>query len=124
MKELLVYLAPLRSIDFEGFANYEGRKFVVPLSYQQKKARVMRKGEQLIVMYDKATSVLSTHDVDWSRKPKTCPGQWTLTEEIAQSEEHPTMPVKVAIRQATPIRSTCFSRFSICGDNREVNNAE
>lgn len=124
MTVLMVYLAPLRSIDFEGFVNYEGRKFGVPLSYQQKKARVMRKGEQLIVMDDKATSVLSTYDVDWSRKPKTCPGQWTPPEEIAQPEEHPTMPVKVAIRQATPIRSTRFSRFSICGDNREVNNAE
>lgn len=124
MTVLLVYLAPLRSIDFEGFVNYEGRKFGVPLSYQQKKARVMRKGEQLIVMDDKATSVLSTYDVDWSRKPKTCPGQWTPPEEIAQPEEHPTMPVKVAIRQASPVRSTRFSRFSICGDNKEVNNAE
>ncbi len=124
MSALLVYLAPLRSIDFEGFVNYEGRKFGVPLSYQRKKARVMRKGEQLVIMDDKATSVLSTFDVDWSKKPKVCPGQWTPPEETAQPEEHPTMPVKVTMRQATPVRSTRFSRFSICGDNKEVNNAE
>ena len=124
MSVLLVYLAPLRGIDFEGFVNYEGRKFGVPLSYQQKKARVMRKGNQLIVMDDAATSVLSTFSVDWSRKPKTCPGQWTAPEETAQPEEHPTMPVKVTMRQAAPVRSTRFSRFSICGDNKEVDDAE
>ena len=124
MSVLLVYLAPLRSIDFEGFVNYEGRKFGVPLSYQQKKARVMRKGNQLIVMDDAATSVLSTFSVDWSRKPKTCPGQWTAPEETAQPEEHPTMPVKVTMRQVAPVRSTRFSRFSICGDNKEVDDAE
>lgn len=124
MTKLLVYLAPVRSIDFEGFVNYDGRKFGVPLSYQKKKAKVMRKGEKLYVMDDTATSVLSTFDVDWSKKPKTCPGQWALSEENAQPEEHPTMPVKVTMRQATPVRSNRFSRFSICEDNEEVKNAK
>lgn len=58
MKALLVYLAPLRSIDFEGFVNYEGRKFGVPFSYTQKKARVMRKGKSFMSLTQAHTRLL------------------------------------------------------------------
>lgn len=124
MSELLVYLAPLRSIDFEGFVNYEGRKFGVPLSYTQKKARVMRKADKLYVMDEKAFSVLSTFEVDWGKRPKTCPGQWAVPETSIQPEEHPTMPVKVAMRQIAPSKNTRLSRFSICCDNKEAKDDE
>lgn len=123
MKALLVYLAPMRSIDFEGFVNYEGRKFGVPLSYTQKKARVMRKGEKLYVLNANTYETLTSFDVDWSKRPKTCIGQWAVPEENAQPEEHPTMPVTVVLRQtACQKPASRLARFSFC-DDEGVNHA-
>ncbi len=117
MSVLLVYLAPLRSIDFEGFVNYEGRKFGVPLSYAQKKARVMRKGEKLYVLNANTYETLTSFDVDWSKRPKTCVGQWAAPEETAQPEEHPTMPVTAVLRQVAPHKPVSrLARFSFCSD--------
>lgn len=121
MSVLLVYLAPLRSIDLEGFVNYEGRRFGVPLSYVKRRARVMRKRDKLFIMDENASAVLSTFDIDWSMKPKVCPGQWATPEENTQPEEHPTMPVKVAMRQVPASVKNRFTRFSICYDKEEVN---
>ena len=41
-QELYFYLCPERKISFDGFVNYEGRRFGVPYSYQQRVCRVMR----------------------------------------------------------------------------------
>ncbi len=38
------YLCPMRRISFEGFVNYEGRRFGVPYFYTGRVARVMRHG--------------------------------------------------------------------------------
>ncbi len=114
---LLIYLAPLRSISFDGYVNYEGRKFGVPFSYKSRRARVMRKGEKLYVLDKDTFNELSSFDVDWSKKPKNCEGQWSIFSITEQPEEHPTMPVTVAMTQvASPVRDSRFARFSITKD--------
>lgn len=45
--ELLFYLCPERRISFDGFVNYEGRRFGVPYIYSGKTARVMRDADHL-----------------------------------------------------------------------------
>ena len=107
---LLPYLAPLRSISFDGFVEYEGRRFGVPLSYTAKKARVLRNGDKLQVLTTEG-SVLSEYSVDWSMKSKTCPGQWDPAVKDCMPEEFPTTPVKV--RMSLTAKSTGrFSRFA------------
>lgn len=114
---LLRYLAPLRSISFDGYINYEGRKFGVPYTYPHRRARVMRKGEKLYVLDKDTYDELSSYDVDWSKNPKNCEGQWAITQITDQPEEQPTMPVTVAMMQiAQPARSSRFARFSICSE--------
>ncbi len=114
---LLVYLAPLRSISFDGYINYEGRKFGVPYSYKSRRARVMRKDGKLYVLDKDTFEELSSFDVDWSKKPKNCKGQWIIPNAIEQPEEQPTMPVTVAMTQvASPVRDSRFARFSITKD--------
>lgn len=111
---LLVYLAPLRSISFDGYVNYEGRKFGVPYSYKSRRARVMRKDGMLYVLDKDTFEELSSFNVDWSKKPKNCKGQWIIPNAIEQPEEHPTMPVTVAMTQvASTVRDSRFARFSI-----------
>ncbi len=44
--ELLFYLCPEHRISFDGFVNYEGRRFGVPYTYSGKTARVMRDADQ------------------------------------------------------------------------------
>ena len=46
--ELLLYLCPERRISFDGFVNYEGRRFGVSYAYVGKTARVMRNGSCFI----------------------------------------------------------------------------
>lgn len=117
MSLLLNYLAPERSISFDGYVNYEGRKFGVPLSYRNKKARVMREGEKLYVMNKDTFEKLSSYVVDWSKTPKSCKGQWNIANITDQPEEHPTMPVTVVMTQvAQPARNSRFARFSICSE--------
>lgn len=60
---LLAYLAPERSISFDGFVEYEGRRFGVPCSYTGKKARVMRSGDELMILTSSG-EVLQRYDVD------------------------------------------------------------
>jgi transposase len=47
--ELMLYLCPERRISFDGFVNYEGRRFGVPYSYAGKTARVLRDHDQLYI---------------------------------------------------------------------------
>ena len=49
--EIRLYLAPERTISFDGFVAYEGRRFGVPYGYEQKTCRVMRDGYTLYI-YD------------------------------------------------------------------------
>ena len=103
---LLAYLAPERSISFDGFVEYEGRRFGVPYSYTGRKARVMRSGDALMILTSSG-EVLQRYDVDWSRVSKTCPGQWA-----PQPEELPTAPVKAAVHVSAHKPDCRFSRFS------------
>lgn len=47
--DLLFYLCPERKISFDGFVNYEGRRFGVPFSYHGSTARVMRKDDMIYI---------------------------------------------------------------------------
>ena len=46
---LLCYLCPERKISFDGFVNYEGRRFGVPFSYRGSTARIMRKDDMIYI---------------------------------------------------------------------------
>jgi len=106
--EVRMYLCPLRRISFDGFINYEGRRFGVPCSYPGKTARVSRDGDTLYVYSADLTAVLTTHNVTWSRRDSFCEDQYEL-----MPEEQPTMPVKTQLRQL-PERtdSLSFEKFN------------
>ena len=110
---LLEYLAPLRSISFDGFVEYEGRRFGVPLSYTAKKARVLRNRDILQVLSVDGV-LLSEYRVDWSMRSKTCPGQW----DTEMPEEHPTAPVKAVMHIRSGKATDRFSRFAFSREKR------
>ena len=95
-REIRFFLCPERKISFDGFVNYEGRRFGVPYSYPGAAARVMRSGDTLYIYSSDMNSLLATHDVTWSRRDSFCEGQYELP---PQPEELPTAPVKTQIRQ-------------------------
>ena len=105
-KTLLPYLAPERSISFDGFVEYEGRRFGVPYTYTGKKARVMRSGDELMILNPNG-ELLQRYGVDWSKISKTCPGQWA-----PMPEELPTTPVKAVVHISVHKPDGRFSRFS------------
>ncbi len=93
--ELALYLCPERKVSFDGFVNYEGRRFGVPYWYAGKTCRVCRDGYILYIYDPEMSKILTTHDVTWSRRDSFCKDQY-LTQE---PEEKPTMPVNTSIRQ-------------------------
>lgn len=93
--ELYMYLAPLRRISFDGFVNYEGRRFGVPYSYAGMTCRVYRDGYTLYILDPDTLEEITSHDVTWSRKDSYCADQF-LSE---QPEEQPTMPVHSTVKQ-------------------------
>lgn len=108
-RELSYYLCPERKISFDGFVNYEGRRFGVPYWYTRKTCRVKRDGYILYIYDTEMTKVLTTHDITWSRRDSFCKDQYTLS----QPEEHPTAPVRVQIKQmAQPEYDPGFGRFN------------
>ena len=103
------YLCPERRISFDGFVNYEGRRFGVPYSYPGATARVCRSGDTLYIYSADLRTLLTTHDVTWSRRDSFCEGQY---DEASQPEEFPTMPVKTQIRQLPrPQADLSFAKF-------------
>lgn len=102
------YLCPERRISFDGFINYEGRRFGVPYSYPGSTARVCRNSDTLYIYSADLRVLLTTHGVTWSRRDSFCEGQY---EELIQPEEFPTMPVKTQIRQLPKPMSLSFSKF-------------
>lgn len=96
--ELSYYLCPERCISFDGFVNYEGRRFGVPYWYTEKVCRVKRDGYNLCIYDTSMRKLLTTHDVTWSRRDSYCKDQY-VTE---QPEEHPTATVKINIQQLDP----------------------
>ncbi len=96
--ELSYYLCPERRISFDGFVNYEGRRFGVPYWYTEKICRVKRDGYNLCIYDTSMRKLLTTHDITWSRRDSYCKDQY-VTE---QPEEHPTATVKINIQQLDP----------------------
>ena len=112
---LLFYLCPERKISFDGFVNYEGRRFGVPFSYRGSTARIMRKDDMIYIYSSDLKQQLTTHDVTWSKRDRFCKDQYTALE---QPEEFPTMPVKAEIvRLPEPEPSLSFEKFNF---DREV----
>lgn len=106
--ELAFYLCPERRISFDGFVNYEGRRFGVPYWYTEKTCRVKRDGYTLYIYDTAMTKVLSTHDVTWSRRDSFCKDQYV----VSQPEEHPSVPVKIHIQQLEAVKEESgYSRF-------------
>lgn len=106
-REIRFFLCPERRISFDGFVNYEGRRFGVPYSYPGRTARIMRSGDTIYIYSVDMFSLLTTHDVTWSRRDSFCEGQYE-----AQPEELPTAPVKTQIRQLPkPTSNLSFAKF-------------
>ena len=111
------YLCPERKISFDGFVNYEGRRFGVPYSYPGATARVSRSGDTLYIYSFDLRVLLATHDVTWSRKDSFCERQY---EEQVQPEEFPTAPVRTQIRQLPkPSPDLSFAKFDFDEEDPE-----
>ena len=107
--ELANYLCPERKISFDGFVNYEGRRFGVPYWYTEKTCRVRRDGYTLYIYDSHMNRQLTTHNVTWSRRDSFCKEQYAFE----QPEERPSEPVKVRIRQIEPPKyESGFERFN------------
>ena len=106
---LMYYLCPLRQISFDGFINYEGRRFGVPYRYSGRSVRVCRKGDTLYIYTPDFKELLVTHEVTWSKRDRYCRDQFPDA-----PEEFPTAPVKVSIKQlAEPdTLAAGFERFN------------
>ena len=106
--ELTYYLCPERKISFDGFVNYEGRRFGVPYWYTRKTCRIKRDGYTLYIYDVNMTKLLTTHNVTWSRRDSYCKDQYADN----HPEEHPTTPVKIHIQQMGPRKyEEGFERF-------------
>lgn len=104
---LRAYLAPVRKISFDGFVNYEGRRFGVPFHYRQTAARVMRKDDTIYIYSLDLRQLLTTHEVTWTYKDRFCPDQYE-----DQPEEFPTVPVQTVIhRLEAPNPALSFEKF-------------
>ena len=55
------YLCPRRRISFDGFVNYEGRRFGVPYWYPDKTCRVNREGRRIHIYSDDLSRELACH---------------------------------------------------------------
>lgn len=105
---LLPYLCPERTISFDGFISYEGRRFGVPYRYHERSVRVRRKRDLLLIYTRDLKELLVTHEVTWSRKDQFCEGQYLSS----QPEERPTAPVKVLIEQRQMLPDNAFDKFN------------
>ena len=111
------YLCPERKISFDGFVNYEGRRFGVPYSYLGATARISRSGDSLYIYSSDLRVLLVTHNVTWSRRDSFCEGQY---EELPQPEEFPTVPVRTQILQLPkPQSDLSFAKFDFDGEGQE-----
>lgn len=110
------YEYPLRKISFDGFVNYEGRRFGVPFSYKRSYCRVGREGYYLTIYSDDLSERLCQHNVTWSRKDSFCDNQFSDN----QPEETPTTAVTAVMRQANiDMPRSAFDKFDFGkGSNR------
>ena len=107
--DVLKYLCPLRTISFDGFVNYEGRRYGVPYWYTKKLCRVRRDAFTLYIYDDELNKELVQHNVTWSRKDSFCKDQYAVN----QPEEYPSVPVKTTVTQLEePEPSSAFEKFN------------
>lgn len=95
-KNLLFYLCPERTISFDGFVSFEGRRFGVPHYYHKKTARVCRLKDTIYIYSSDMEEILVTHNVTWSRHDSYCENQFPSMPSI---EEFPTSPVYAVMTQ-------------------------
>ena len=108
-KELSFYLCPQRIISFDGFVNYEGRRFGVPYWYQKKICRIQRNEFTITIYDDDLSKILTTYDVTWSRQDRFCRDQYVAV----QPEEHPSALVKSKIHQIGETKpASGFEKFN------------
>ena len=104
-----LYLWPERKISFDGFINYEGRRFGVPFWFTGKTCRVSRQNYTLYIYSPDLGRKLSEHNVTWERRASFCEDQFAAE----QPEEFPTAPVTTFMYQPAPApRSDIFERFN------------
>ena len=63
------YLYPERKISFDGFINYEGRRFGVPYSYIGTTARASHNGDTLYIYSINLRALLATHPGSFQVSP-------------------------------------------------------
>ena len=108
-RELSFYLCPLRIISFDGFVNYEGRRFGVPYWYTKRVCRIQRRDYELTIYDDELSRILTKHDVTWSHRAQYCRDQYALP----QPEEYPSMPVRSKIFEIGDREpDSAFSKFN------------
>lgn len=108
-KEVMKYLCPLRRISFDGFVNYEGRRFGVPYQYTKRLCRIRRDAFTIYIYDDELTQVLVRHNVTWSRRDSYCKDQYA----VRQPEEYPSVPVRTTVKQLEqPELSSAFEKFN------------
>ena len=108
--ELLFYMCPERRISFDGFVNYEGRRFGVPYRHLGKTVRVCRRGNTLYIYTPDLKECLTTHEVTWSKRDRFCVDQYVNP---LQPQEFPTQRVTTAISQiAAPLPDDAFDKFN------------
>lgn len=108
--ELMKYLCPERRISFDGFVNYEGRRFGVPYSYTGSTARILRDNDMIYIYSADMKQLLTVHDVTWSKKDRFCEDQYVT---IDEPEEHPTAPIKTAVVMLPSANTTRpFEKFN------------
>ena len=111
------YLCPLRKISFDGFVNYEDRRFGVPGSYTEPTASVMREDDRIYIYSTDLSRLLTTHEVTWGRQDCFCEDQYVNT---AQPEEFPTSPVQSRITMLKPLPpDLSFEKFNFDKGGKE-----
>ena len=112
---LRMYLCPARKISFDGFVNYEGRRFGVPYHYLGTTVRIMRKGTTIYIYSVDLRQLLTTHEVTWSKRDRFCKDQYASQ---GQPEEFPTATVRSSIKMLEePKPNLSFEKFNF---DREV----
>ncbi len=93
-KVLFHIFAPERSVSFDGFVDYEGYRYGVPMDYTAKKARVMREGSRVSVLAHDGR-LLSSHHLDWVHREYWCSNQWEDADD--QPQERPSQPPRPVV---------------------------
>ena len=113
-QDIRFYLCPERSISFDGFVNYEGRRFGVPYTYTGRTCRVMRNDYTLYIYSADLSQELARHNVTWSRKDSFCENQFSPN----QPEEFPTAVITSHMKGVPSV--DCDHRFSQFNFDKEV----